>query len=185
VADVNSAAAAAAAAAGAFERKAWAEIHQLLSLLSQDECSPGDLERLAVSRYLMGLDDEAVAAWEAAHQRFLDVGDRAEAGRCGFWVAFCSMMRGQMSYASGWLSRSKGVIGDDPDCPAAGYLLVPAILRALDADDAEGARELATTAGAIATRHGDADLAAFSTLGLGQTLLAMGDEPGGWPKRPR
>ena len=166
------------AAVEAFGRRAWADVHRLLSAISRDECDPADLERLAVASYLIGLDGEAVAAWEAAHTRYLGTGDRAEAARCGFWVGFCSMMQGQMAHASGWLSRSRSMI-ENLDCPAAGYLLVPPLLGALDAGDAEGARDLAVTAGEIAVRFGDADLAAFSTLGHGQALLAMGDEPAG------
>ena len=167
------------AAADAFEAHAWAEVHRLLSEVSHDECSAAELERLAVASYLIGRDRDAVAAWEAAHKRYLATGDRAESARCGFWVAFCSMMQGQMAHASGWLSLSKGVIGNDLDCPAAGYLLVPTMLGALDAGDTEGARDLAVAAGEIATRFGDADLSAFATLGHGQALLAMGDEPAG------
>jgi DNA-binding CsgD family transcriptional regulator len=58
-------------------------------------------------------------------------------------------------------------------------MLVPALLRALHADDAPRARDLAVEAGRIAARFADRDLAAFSTLGHGQALVAMGDERGG------
>ena len=166
-------------AAGAFERRDWVATHRLLSGIASDQLSAGDLDRLATAAYLIGRDDDASAAWEAAHKRHLQAGDRAEAARCAFWVAFCSMMQGRMAHAGGWLSRCETVIGDDLDCAAAGYLLVPALLGALDADDAHGARDLAVEAGRIADRFADRDLAAFSTLGHGQALLAMGDERGG------
>jgi DNA-binding CsgD family transcriptional regulator/tetratricopeptide (TPR) repeat protein len=169
----------AAGAAGAFERRDWGEAHRLLSGIAGDQLSPADLDRLAVAAYLIGRDDDAVAAWEAAHKRHLQAGERAEAARCAFWVAFCSMMEGRMAHAGGWLSRCEAVIGDDLDCPAAGYMLVPALLRALHADDAPRARDLAVEAGRIAARFADRDLAAFSTLGHGQALVAMGDERGG------
>jgi DNA-binding CsgD family transcriptional regulator len=89
------------------------------------------------------------------------------------------MMRGQMAHAGGWLSRGQSVLGHDLDCPARGYLLIPAVLAALDSDDAEGARRLAVQAADIAARFRDADLAALSTLAHGQALLAMGNEAGG------
>jgi hypothetical protein len=56
---------------------------------------------------------------------------------------------------------------------------IPALLAALDSDDADGARQLAVQAGDIAARFGDADLAALSTLAHGQALLALGKEEAG------
>jgi DNA-binding CsgD family transcriptional regulator/tetratricopeptide (TPR) repeat protein len=168
-----------AAAAQAFAEQAWAAAYRLLSQVPRGDLSHADLDRLAVAAYLVGEDDQAVAAWEQAYQRHADAGERAEAARCAFWAAFCSMMRGRMAHAGGWLSRGESVLGQDLDCPARGYLLIPAVLGALDSDDAAGARQLAAQVGEIAARFRDADLAAFSTLGHGQALLAMGDVAAG------
>jgi DNA-binding CsgD family transcriptional regulator/tetratricopeptide (TPR) repeat protein len=167
------------AAGEAFAERAWTVAYRLLSQLPPGDLTHADLDRLAVAAYLIGEDDEAVAAWEKAYKRHADAGERAEAARCAFWAAFCLMMRGQRAHAGGWLSRGESVLGQDLDCPARGYLLIPALLGALDSDDAAGARQLAVQAGEIAARFGDADLAAFSTLGHGQALLAVGDEAAG------
>ena len=168
-----------AAAAEAFADRAWAVAYRLLSQAPRGDLTHADLDRLAVAAYLIGEDDAAVAAWEQAYKRHADAGERAEAARCAFWAAFCLMMRGQMAHAGGWLSRGEFVLGQDFDCPARGYLLIPALLGALDSDDAASARQLAVQAGEIAARFRDADLAAFSTLGDGQALLAMGNEAAG------
>lgn len=168
-----------AAAAEAFVARAWGVAYRLLSQAPQEDLTCSDLDRLAVAAYLIGEDDEAVAAWEQAYRRHAEVGERAEAARCAFWAAFCSMMRGQMAHAGGWLSRGESALGRDLDCPARGYLLIPAVLGALDSGDAAGAGRLAVQTGEIAARFGDADLAAFSTLGHGQALLALGDEAAG------
>lgn len=168
-----------AAAAEAFAERAWAVAYRLLSQLPRGDLTHADLDRLAVAAYLIGEDDEAVAAWEEAYRRHAAAAERAEAARCAFWAAFCLMMRGQTAHASGWLSRGESVLGQDLDCPACGYLLIPALLGALDSDDAAGARQLAVQAGEIAARFGDADLAAFSMLGHGQALLAMGNDVAG------
>jgi DNA-binding CsgD family transcriptional regulator len=165
--------------AEAFAEQAWADVYRQLSPQPPAELALDDLERLAVAAYLIGKDDSAVVAWDHAHKRHADSGQPAEAARCAFWAAFCLMMQGQMAHAGGWLRRAETVTGADVDCPARGYLLIPALLGALDSDDADGARELAERAGEIAARFGDADLAAFSTLGHGQALLAMGDESAG------
>ena len=168
-----------AAVAEAFAGRAWAVVYRLLSQVPRGELGHADLERLAVAAYLIGEDDAAVAAWAQAYKLHVDAGERAEAARCAFWAAFGLMMRGQMAHAGGWLSRGESVLGQDVDCPARGYLMVPALLGALDSDDAAGARQLAVQAGAIAASFRDADLAALSGLGHGQALLAMGNEAAG------
>src|SRR5262245_34515549 len=146
----------------------WGVAYRRLSRIPRRDLTAADLERLAVAAFLIGEDDAAVGAWEAGYERRADAGEPAEAARCAFWAAFCLMMRGQMAHAGGWLSRGESVLVEELDCPARGYLLIPELLRALNADDAALARQLAVEAGEIATRFGDADLAAFSTLGHGQ-----------------
>src|SRR5215213_8188822 len=142
------------AATKAFAGRTWGVAYRLLSEMPAGQLSPTDLDRLGISAYLVGRDNEAVAAWEQAYNRHAGDGDRAEAARCAFWAAFCLMMRGQMGHASGWLSRCESMLGQDIDCPARGYLLIPPLLGALDSDDGAGARQLATRAGEIAARFG-------------------------------
>ncbi len=123
---------------------------------------------------MIGEDDAAVSAFQAAHDRHLDAGENSEAARCGFWVAFCLMTRGQVAHAGGWLSRSEGLIGEG-DCVARGFLLIPALLGALDSNDPATARDMAMEARAVANRFDDPDLRAFGTLGHGQALIALGE----------
>lgn len=139
-----------------------------------------ELERVAVAAYLSGHDAESIAAWEAAHRRHLAAGERAEAARCSFWLALCLLLQGQPARAGGWLSRARGLVeaaGDD--CAAAGYLLIPGLLTALDAGDAATARDLAVGATTIGDRFDDPDLRALGTLGHGQALIALGDTDAG------
>ncbi|MGH9111987.1 MAG: LuxR C-terminal-related transcriptional regulator [Acidimicrobiales bacterium] len=168
-----------ASAAEAFAEQRWGDAYRLLCEVGRDSLTPADLDRLGVTAYLVGNDDAAVEAWEAAHDAHLDSGDRAEAARCAFWAAFCRMMQGQMAQAGGWLSRCESAMGDHRECAAAGFLLLPALLQAIDADDAARARELASQAREIAERFDDRDLDAFAVLGHGQALLASGDEAAG------
>ena len=108
-----------------------------------------ELEQLAIGSYLIGDDDRCATAWEGAHRGHIDAGNRPDAARCSFWLAFCLMMRGQRAQAGGWLGRTQAVIGDDLDCSAKGFLLIPALLGALESGDATGARQLAVTAAEI------------------------------------
>ncbi len=165
----------------AFARRAWGEAFAAFTEAASDKAlAAKDHERRAISAYLIGADDYCAAAWEAAQRTALDAGDHAEAARYAFWLAFCFIMRGQMAHAGGWLGRAERLVADGKlDCEAAGYLLIPALLGALDAGEHEAARDLAVRATEIGRRFDDADLRAFGTLGHGQALLAIGDTTAG------
>ena len=136
--------------------------------------SGDDLERYAVAAYLAGRDDDCTRAWEAAHRAAVDAGDPGDAARRAVLLALCLLLRGQMAHAGGWLARAETLIGEAGSCAAAGYVLVPRILAALEHDPV-GAAALAQEAAAIGRRCGDADLVALGVLGHGQALLTLGD----------
>jgi ATP/maltotriose-dependent transcriptional regulator MalT len=168
-------------ARAAFARQAWRDAFRAFAETAEAEAlDAADYERLAIAAYLIGEDDRCVDAWEAAHRATLDAGDEAGAARCGFWLGLCLMLRGQVAQASGWIARAGRLIEDAQlDCAAAGYLLIPDLLGALEAGDAVAARDLALRATDLANRFDDPDLRAFGTLGHGQALIALGDIAGG------
>jgi DNA-binding CsgD family transcriptional regulator/tetratricopeptide (TPR) repeat protein len=157
----------------------WASMYRELVDRPKEALGPRELEQLAVSSYLIGDDDGCAAAWEAAHLRHVDAGNRPDAARCSFWLAFCLMLRGHMAQAGGWLGRTEAIIGDDLDCSSRGYVLIPALLGALESGDATAALDFAVRAGEIAIEFGDADLGAFAGLGEGQALIAVGESMAG------
>jgi DNA-binding CsgD family transcriptional regulator len=168
-------------ARAAFARQAWAEAFSAYTGTADSATlDAADHERLAVSAYLIGEDDDSAKAWEAAQRAAAATGDVAEAARCAFWLSFILMLRGKMAHAAGWLTRTDRLIQTvGEDCPACGYVLVPRFLGALEEGDPSGARDLAARASEIGERFGDADLRALGTLGHGQALIAMGDVAGG------
>lgn len=165
----------------AFSRQAWAEAFAALSAAAQAETmDASDYERLAVSAYLVGRDDECVDGWQAAHMAALDAGDPATAARCACWLALCLFLGGHMARAGGWFSRAAEVLGAaTPGCAAEGYLLIPQVLGAIDAGQAATGCEMAVEAVAIADRAGDGDLRALAVLSHGQALIGMGEVDAG------
>lgn len=141
----------------------------------EDRCACQVVERLAVSSYLIGDDARCAAMWEEAHRRHAEADDPAGAALCSFWLAFSMMMRGQMARAAAWLGRTEAVLASVERCRASGYVLIPALLQALDADDPAMARTLAAKAADVAETFEDPDLAALAQLGDGQALMMMGD----------
>jgi DNA-binding CsgD family transcriptional regulator/tetratricopeptide (TPR) repeat protein len=163
----------------ATERSSWVEVHRALSTTAPGALDASDLERLAVADYLTGRDDDSAVAWEAAHRRHLESGDIAEAARCSFWLALCLLLRGHGARASGWLRRTEDLLDDaHRDCRAAGYLLIPQFLGALDTDP-ERAQQLAERVTEFGERFHDPDLRAFGVLAHGQALIALGDTVSG------
>ena len=150
-------------ARAAFAGQAWAEAFAGFSAAAAEgPLDAADHERSAISAYLIGDDEGCVRAWEAAHHAAGEAGEAGEAARCAFWLALCLMLRGQMAQAGGWLGRVERLVTDsEPDCSAAGYLLIPGLLGALHAGDPTTARDLAVRATALGERFGDPDLRAL------------------------
>jgi DNA-binding CsgD family transcriptional regulator len=153
----------------------WASSYRDLTALTVDDLSGTDVERLAVSSYLIGDDARCAAMWEEAHRRHVEADDPAGAALCSFWLAFSMMMRGQMAQAAAWLGRTEAVLASNERCRASGYVLIPALLQALDGDEPAMARTLAAEAADVAETFEDPDLAALAQLGDGQALMMMGD----------
>jgi DNA-binding NarL/FixJ family response regulator len=163
-----------AAGRRAFARRAWREAARALSEAAAD-LGPADLERLAIAAELSGDDAASAAAWEAAHRGHIEAGDRAEAARCGFWLALGLLLRGEEARGGGWLARTERLLEAAPDCAARGYLLITAFLAALDDGDHETAEQLAEQAIEIGERCGEPDLVALGLLSHGEVLIARGE----------
>lgn len=164
-----------------FEQHAWREAFDGLSaadrraLLGLD-----DLERLAMSAYLVGEDRAGDAASERAHHECLRLGDVPRAARCAFWLGHGLFMRVEMKQAGGWFARAGRLIEDgDHDCVERGFLLLPGAIGHLFSGETSAALAEFTAALAIGRQFDDADLSAFGRLGRGQALVLGGDHVSG------
>ena len=92
----------------AYAARSWAAAHALLS--SADESDPlgsADLDLLATAAYMLGRDDEWVAAHERAHHLHLDAGDVERAARAAFWIGLSFVLREELGPAEGWFGRAQ------------------------------------------------------------------------------
>src|SRR4029453_12282117 len=105
---------------------------------------PEDLERLAVASYMLGRDEEQLAALARAHHAHRLNGDRPGAVRAAFWLGGHLLLRGEIGRAPGWLGRPQRLVeGEDGDCGERGYLGSADALRCMAAGDWRGTREAA------------------------------------------
>lgn len=162
-----------------YGRRAWAEAYESLSLA--DRATPlavEDLERLAISAYLIGRDDDFVTALDRAHRAYLSAGEGARAARCAFWVGLNLLLRGERGRATGWLARTQRLL-EGRDCVEQGYLLLPAAEQRLAERDSEVAYTTASDAASVGERFGDADLTACARHLQGRALVQRGEVQAG------
>ncbi len=90
-------------------RRAWREACD--GFLAHDpDLEPDDLERFAVSAYLLGRTAESDDAWIRVHRIRLDQGDLVGAVRCAFWLGFRLVNAFDRSAANGWLARIERLV---------------------------------------------------------------------------
>jgi DNA-binding CsgD family transcriptional regulator len=160
----------------AYQDEAWLRALDALQLAdAEGPLGPEDLELLARSAYMVGRDDEYVAALERAHQGYLDLGEHARAVRCGFWIGHSFLFRGERARATGWFARSQRVLdGVAGECVERGYLLIPAWLEQMGRGDFEAGHRSALEAAEIAERFGDADLLWLARDEQARALIGLG-----------
>lgn len=160
-------------ARASYRERAWAAAYA--DFHAADDESPlaiDDLEQLAVTAYLIGKDDHSLELWARAHRECLRLDDAERAARCGFWLAFHLLLRGDIARSGGWVARIQRLLDDRQlDCAVQGYVMVVNGLVALDADDVDHAYGLFTRATNIADRFTDPDLSAIARLSTGEALI--------------
>src|SRR5512134_2737221 len=157
----------------AYARRAWSEC--FASLSATEPLGPEDLERLATAAYMLGRDDEYVAALERAHHAHLDGGAALRAVRCAFWIGMNLVLRGKLGPATGWLGRAQRLLDrEERECVERGFLLLPRLFQYEAAGDYEAAIAVGAEAAAIGERFGDADLFALAAQGQGILLIKQG-----------
>ncbi len=159
-----------------YANHAWRDAYESLSRADDaSRLEPEDLELLATSAYMQGLEDEYVRALERAHYAYLDAGQvpaphAALGGSASVSCCAGKKPRRQAgSRAESGCSRARNV-----DCVERGYLLLASMLESFAEGDFEAARAKAAEAVAIGERFGDRDLIALGVMDLGHALLELG-----------
>lgn len=159
-----------------YGQRAWRDAFESLS--HADQAAPlgaGDLELLATSAYMLGLDDDYLGALERAHHAHLEAGEALRAVRCAFWLGVNLALRGEMGPATGWFGRAQRLSErEQHDGVEQGYLLLPVVLRHVATGDWKASYAAAGQAAELGTRFADADLLALAVMEQGRALIKQG-----------
>jgi DNA-binding CsgD family transcriptional regulator len=141
----------------------------------EQQLAPDDLELVARSAYMLGLDDEYRGALERAYHAYRDTGDARRAARCAWWIGHNLMFLGQSAPARGWFARGQRLLErEDRDSAEHGYLLIPTMLERSGRGDFSAAHATAAEIAEIAERFGDEDLGAIALMEQGHALVRQG-----------
>lgn len=163
----------------AYERRAWAEAHRAFSAADRTApLGPADLERLAISAYLIGRPVEFERGLERLHRLHLEAGDRARAARCAFWLGLSLLLRGEAARSGAWVARGQRLVGSR-DCAERGLLLLPLAEQQLRDGKAAAAHDTGRTAALLGERFRDRDLTAAARHVQGRALIQQGQVPAG------
>jgi DNA-binding CsgD family transcriptional regulator/tetratricopeptide (TPR) repeat protein len=159
-----------------YARLAWTEAYESLSRAdAASQLGPEDIELLARSAYMIGLDDDYRGALERAHQAYVEAGERRRAARCAWWIGHNHLFRGESAPATGWFARGHRLLDSEAgECVEQGYLLIPALLRQFGDRDLDGAHATAAEIAATGERFGDRDLLAIGLMEQGRALVWQG-----------
>lgn len=160
----------------AFTRWAWLRAYEALSAADEiAPLAPADLEYLGRSAYMIGRDDDYVAALERAHQAYLDVKETRAAVRCSFWIGHNLLFRGEAARAAGWFARAQRLLEQEPvDCAEWGYVLQARMLEHEFSGDFDRVSAVAAEIAGIGERFGDRDLIAIGLMVRGHALIRLG-----------
>ena len=161
----------------AFARQAWTQAHTQLSAADRVAALElEDVERLAVSAYLIGLDEASEDLWARAHAECVRRRDIPRATRCSFWLVVDLLTRGQAARANGWLARAQRLLDDEAcECAERGLLLAVVARWQIKEGNLTAASEAAREAVELADRFHDPELQVFSRLSLGQVCVRQSD----------
>ena len=161
---------------GAYANRGWTDAFEALSRANREQpLEPADLELLAHSAYMLGLDDEYRAALEQAYHALLDAGDASRAARCAWWIGHNLLFLGQAAPARGWFARGQRLLArEDRERVERGYLLIPTLLEYSAKGELAAAHTAAAEIAEIGERFRDPDLVAIGLMEQGHTLVRQG-----------
>jgi DNA-binding NarL/FixJ family response regulator len=159
----------------AAEERRWADAYELLARVdATDGLAASDLDLLGTVAFLRGEPPASVDAMSRAYAEHLANADPAGAARSAGWLAIHMIEHGDFTGSVTWAARAMRLANALAEPGAlAGFVRVALAVGQLGSGDPVEARRRFEEILAIAERHGDGELAAFTMLGLGKSLIEI------------
>jgi DNA-binding CsgD family transcriptional regulator len=140
-----------------------------------------DLDHAGTAAHLAGEDLVSVELWTRAHHAYLRQGQVERAVHCAFWLRMALMFRGEMAQSSGWLSRGTRLLDEAGiDSVERGYLEFSEALQSYwSGGDMAASHASFLEAVRIGDRFHEPELILMARIGVGETLVNLGDAAGG------
>ena len=164
-----------AQASASFAERSWGDAYARFATAdAATSLDLDDLEKLALTAYLTGHDEESRLAWTRAHHEAIRRDDRRRAAGHALLVGSGLMFRGEIAPAMGWFTRGGRVLEGCDECPEHAWLRIWNAFAQMWGGDPEGAQTAFAESAAAGQRCDDVDLLTMSRLGQGMCLIMRG-----------
>lgn len=144
------------------------------------QAGTGDLERLALERYVAGDLDGCVAAWESLYDVELAAGRAEPAARAAALAALNLLCEtGLMAPVRGWVARARRLLGDADPGPVHALLAITTTYERFLSGDPDAALAPAREAVELGERFGVDPARGLGRVALARLAIHAGDVEGG------
>ena len=165
----------------AVARRAWPEAYEALAAAdAAGALEPQDLELLAKTAWWTGRPGGSIEARERAYAAYVDRGDRRRAAFVALTLRREHSAKLAGSVAQGWMNRAEGLLAEEPEDAAHGYLAIAHGSVTWGRGELDQALAHFERAIEIGGRVGDVDLSAWATMYRGMVLIDLGRVEEGW-----
>jgi ATP/maltotriose-dependent transcriptional regulator MalT len=129
-----------AAARDSHTHRDWPGAYRAFSLIRQlHELDTDDLHALGDAAWWLGLIKETLTISEECYRRYLQEGRPLRAAVTALDAGFSWILRGEIAIGSGWLSRARQLLADQPPCAEQAFVIWMDGSEALAAGDLDAA----------------------------------------------
>ncbi|MDP8970646.1 MAG: LuxR family transcriptional regulator, partial [Actinomycetota bacterium] len=134
-----------------------------------------DLEVLADAAWWLSRVEESLAVRRRAHASFVAVGDARRAGYNAWMLATEYGFIGKSALAAGWLTKARGHLADQDECPERGFVVFTRAELAAGRGEVDEALRLAQRTIGIGVRCDSRDVVAMGRVLEGELLIRRGE----------
>ncbi len=157
------------------DRARWPEAYRRLHGRDLDGLGAEDLEVLADAAWWLSRVEESLAVRRRAHASFVAVGDARRAGYNAWMLATEYGFIGKSALAAGWLTKARGHLADQDECPERGFVVFTRAELAAGRGEVDEALRLAQRTIGIGVRCDSRDVVAMGRVLEGELLIRRGE----------